>query len=416
MRQLANAEISTFQVHSGIRFNRSRLTEPLRKGPNERGSLKSDPEVIHKIPPGMRRARPAYGKIPHGPRRFLTRLKEDSQFLRSSVQLSFALLCLWIGIEFMLFVRWGQSGGAEFFVARPPGVEGFLPISALISLSYWIQTGIINTVHPSGMFILVAIVAIGLLLKKAFCSWMCPIGTLSESIWMLGQKIFGRNLRVPRLLDYPLRSLKYLLLLFFVSSILQMGIEDLRLFIHSPYNKMADVKMYLFFADISAFALWTILALMALSVVVKNFWCRYLCPYGALLGVVSWLSPLKITRDTKTCVDCQLCTKACPANIAVHRHQRVWSDECTSCLACTEVCPVKDTLGLRLTRRTRDVPPWIFASLLAGVFFAILGLAMLAGRWHNSISPEEYQQRFRNLSSPAYEHNRGRVPAYGPED
>jgi polyferredoxin len=52
--------------------------------------------------------------------------------------------------------------------------------------------------------------------KKAFCSWLCPIGTLSESLWMLGRKLFGKNPGLPRWLDYPLRSLKYLLLFFFV--------------------------------------------------------------------------------------------------------------------------------------------------------------------------------------------------------
>lgn len=374
------------------------------------------PAAVRTIPQELRRRRLKLAAVPQWHRRLLARLTGDSQTQRSAVQLAFALLCIWIGVEFTLFMKWGQSNGAAAFVARPPGVEAFLPISALISLSYWIQTGVINAVHPSGMFILIAILSISLLLKKAFCSWVCPIGTLSESLWMLGQKLFRGTLRVPRLLDYPLRSLKYFLLLFFLSSIVQMSVEDLRLFIHSPYNKMADVKMYLFFADISTFALWTILILMVLSVVIKNFWCRYLCPYGALLGALSWLSPLKITRNTKTCVDCELCTKACPANIAVHKHTRVWSDECTSCLACAEVCPVKDTLGLQLTRRGRIVPPWIFASLLAGVFIATVGLAMLVGHWHNSISREEYLRRFQQLSSPVYLHHQGRVPAYGPND
>ena len=103
-----------------------------------------------------------------------------------------------------------MSGGSEAFVARPPGAEGFLPISALISLKYFLLTGIINAVHPSGLFILLAILAVSFLLKKAFCSWLCPIGTLSESLWMLGRKLFRRNLTLPRWLDYPLRSLKYI--------------------------------------------------------------------------------------------------------------------------------------------------------------------------------------------------------------
>jgi polyferredoxin len=51
-----------------------------------------------------------------------------------------------------------------------------------MSLKYWFQTGIINSVHPSGLFIFIGIICISMLMKKAFCSWMCPVGTISESL------------------------------------------------------------------------------------------------------------------------------------------------------------------------------------------------------------------------------------------
>jgi Pyruvate/2-oxoacid:ferredoxin oxidoreductase delta subunit len=367
-----------------------------------------------KIPPGLRRMKINFAQERRWHKRILWRLREDSQFFRSVVQAAFVLLCIWIGIEFSLFVQWGTSGGT--FVERPPGVEGFLPISALISLKYWLQTGIVNEVHPSGLFILLAILAVSVMVKKAFCSWLCPIGTLSESLWMLGKKVFNKNITLPRWLDYPLRSLKYLLLLFFVSSILKMDVPALAGFIYSPYNKVADVKMYQFFANITSFALWTIIILILLSVVIKNFWCRFLCPYGALLGIAGWLSPLKITRNKATCIDCDLCTKACPADIKVHTAGRVWSDECTSCLACIQVCPVRDTLDMRFSKRSKPVPNWVLGSLVVGLFAAITGLAMLNGHWQNGIQKEEYQRRFQQLNSPIYQHFRGEVPHYGPND
>jgi polyferredoxin len=380
---------------------------------------------IKKLPPELRRRRANFRSEPRFLKRLLWRLKEDSQFLRLTTQLAFVLLCVWIGLEFYLFVRWGTSGGTAAYVTRPPGSEGFLPISALISLKYWIQTGIINQIHPAGLFIFVAILALGVLLKKAFCSWLCPVGTLSESLWMLGKKMFGRNFKAPAWLDYPLRSLKYLLAFFFVYSISQMDVPSLETFIGSPYNKVAEIKMYLFFAHISSFALWTIIILMLLSVFIRNFWCRFLCPYGALLGALSWLSPVKITRNKSTCIDCELCTKACPAEIKVHeagkRREgspigRVWSDECSACLQCVEACPVIDTLNLRTVRSNASVPPWVFGALVAGVFVAITGLAVLTGSWQNGISREEYLKRFKEINSPLYQHFQGRVPEYGPND
>ncbi|MDD8017045.1 MAG: 4Fe-4S binding protein [Bacteroidota bacterium] len=349
-------------------------------------------------------------------RRVMERLKNDSQFFRSTVQLTFILLCAWIGIEFYLFMQWGMAAGEKNYFQRPPGVEGFLPISALMGLIHWIGSGTLNTIHPAATIILVAIIAVSIVLKKAFCSWLCPVGTLSESLWMLGQKIFKRNFTVWRWLDYPLRSLKYLLLIFFLYSIGKMSVDDLSLFINSPYNKVADIKLYLFFAEISQFALWVIIGLMVLSVFIKNFWCRYLCPYGALLGLGGLLSPFRITRSKETCIDCDLCTKACPANIKVHKVIQVWSDECTSCMRCVEECPVKNTLVLRAKKSSSPVPPWVFGSLLVGVFIAITGLGMLTGHWRNSVSKEEYRFRFERLDSPLYNHARGSVPHYGPND
>lgn len=372
---------------------------------------------IKKLPRHLRKRKPDFSSERTWYKRLVWKWKEDEQFQRTVVQSAFVLLCIWIGVEFHLFMKWGMSGGAEPYVERPPGVEGFLPISALMSLKHWLQTGTLNTIHPASVFILLAIVGVSLVLRKAFCSWLCPIGTLSESLWMLGKRIFKRNITVPRWLDYPLRSLKYLLLYFFVNAIMQMDVASLENFLYSPYNKVADIKMYLFFANITTFALWTIIILMVLSVFIKNFWCRFLCPYGALLGIVGWLSPLKITRNTSTCIDCKLCTKACPANINVHKVGRVWSDECTSCMLCVTACPVKETLDVRVSARSkRAVPTWVYGTLVVGVFVAVTGLAMLTGNWQNSITREEYQRRFQQLDNPIYQHFRGEVPKYGPND
>jgi polyferredoxin len=372
---------------------------------------------IKKLPRELRKTRLDFSTEPVWYKRILGRWKEDSQFQRTTIQLAFVLLCIWIGIEFYLFMQWGASAGSEPFFERPPGAEGFLPISALMSLKYWLQTGIINDVHPSGLFILMAILGVSIALKKAFCSWLCPIGTLSESLWMLGKRMFRRDFNTPRWLDYPLRSLKYLLLFFFGYSIWQMDVMSLENFIYSPYNKVADIKMYQFFADISTFALWTIIALMLFSVVIKNFWCRFLCPYGALLGIAGWLSPLKITRSKSSCIDCELCTRACPSNIKVHKAKRVWSDECMSCMLCVQACPATNTLDVRLTAKSsRAVPTWVYGTLVAGLFVAVTGLAMLTGNWKNGIGREEYQRRFQQIDSPIYQHNRGSVPNYGPHD
>ncbi len=367
-----------------------------------------------KLDPALRKPRPAYRGEKRWARRLLLRLREDPHALRVCVQLGFAALCLWIGLEFHSFVRWGLSHGALPYAQRPPGVEGFLPLSALVGWRYWFASGIINHVHPAALFILLAIVLLSLEVKKAFCSFLCPVGTLSEALWRLGRRVYRKNLVLPRWLDYPLRSLKYLLLFFFVWSIANMDLGTVKAFIGSPYDKVADIKMYLFFAQISGLALKVLIVLAVLSLFLKSPWCRYLCPYGALLGIVGWLSPFKVTRNRQRCIDCRLCTRACPADIRVHKAGRVWSDECTSCLECVAVCPVKDTLEVRA--RGRALSARRVAILVVGVFVAVTGLAMASGHWRNDIARAEYLRHFARLDWPMYQHHRGHVPPYGPND
>jgi len=339
-------------------------------------------------------------------------MKKWSQYLRYSrrlLQWGFAVLLLIIGWQFFRFVSQLESG-VPLTVSRPAGVEAFLPISALISLKYWLLTGVFNTIHPASLVLLLIILLLSFILKKVFCSHVCPIGLISDYLARLHIWIFDRPRHLPAWLDYPLRSLKYLLLAFFIYTILfEMNVQQLQAFIHSPYNQVADIKMLLFFRDISAFNLKVIAALALLSVLVRYFWCRYLCPYGALLGLVSFFSPFKIRRRKETCIDCLKCTKVCPANIEVHRASVVRSDECHACLQCVDVCPVKNTLNFSVTKRRGTMPRWLLPVAVVLTFLIFTTAARLTGHWHNRISEQQYRQHIEYLDTPRYQHNRGRV-------
>jgi len=337
------------------------------------------------------------------------------QWFRKMVQYLFLATVVLIGIKFSIFVNQLASGISPT-VTRPPGIEAFLPISSLISLKYWLVTGIFNPVHPSGLIILLMALATGLLLKRGFCSWICPFGLLSEYLNRLHKLIFRKNVKLPPWLDYPLRSLKYLLLGFFLWTIvLQMDAVALEYFIYSPYNMVADIKMLYFFKNITAFAFWVLVALLVLSILIRNFWCRYLCPYGALLGVLSFFSILKIHRNDETCTQCQKCTRTCPVDIKVHRTLSVISDECHACLKCVAVCPEKDTLYISASKRKAILKPWGYAAAICLLFIGGPLAARRTDAWQTRISTHEYLFHVRNLSMPFYNHNRGEVPAYNKE-
>jgi NAD-dependent dihydropyrimidine dehydrogenase PreA subunit len=332
------------------------------------------------------------------------------EWARHLVQAGFLLTVLLIGWEFVQWVHGLEAG--RVVGERPPGVEAFLPIAALLSLRHLFLTGEVHPVHPAGLVILVLVLLLGFLAKKAFCSWVCPVGTLSEALAALSQRLFRRKIALPRPLDLPLRSLKYLLLGFFVYAVFfQMGPVEVADFLDSPYNRVADVKMLYFFERLSPFALKVILGLVAFSVVVPYAWCRYLCPYGALLGALSLLSPLKVARHAPSCIECDLCTKACPSRLPVAKLARVRSDECFGCLSCVAACPVPRALRVEAPAPwRRAVRPAAFAALVVGLFVGGTLLARAAGVWRSSITVEEHAHRIRTIDSPAYDHLRGRVP------
>ena len=320
---------------------------------------------------------------------FVRAPRDRTQRWRRAFQLAFLVLNVAIGVQFWAFVRFCETGGESPYVPRPPGVEGWLPIAGLMNLKAALLTGEPPRRFPAGMFLLVAFLAITFLFRKAFCSWLCPIGTLSEGLWKLGRRLLGRTFALPRWADWPLRSLKYALLAFFLWAVAGMSAEAIVAFLDSPYGLVADVKMLDFFRHMGTTAAVVLAVLVAASLLVQNFWCRYLCPYGALHGLVSWLSPVRVRRDAELCIDCAKCAKACPSWLPVDAKGSITSPECTGCLECVAACPVKDALRFS-PRRPSRLPAWAVAAGIAAVFLGLTAFARVTGHWHTDVDPRVY--------------------------
>jgi polyferredoxin len=339
--------------------------------------------------------KPAFDRIratpprPAARKKLVRRAEPDwSQPLRRGVQILFVVLNACIAFEFWRFVRHFEAGTPA--APRPAGVEGWLPIAGLMNLKYFFLTGRISPIHPAAMFLLVSFLLISIIFRKAFCGWLCPIGTLCEALWKLGRKVTGRNWTLPRPLDLVLRGLKYVLLGFFLYAVAGLSAESIAAFLGSPYGLVADVKMLNFFRHLSGTAAVTLAVLAVLSVVYQNFWCRYLCPYGALTGIASLLSPTRIRREPDQCIDCARCARACPALLPVDKLMTVRSAECMSCLECVAACPAQGALQMSIRKRT--VPAWVLAVGIALVFGAVVGYAKWAGLWESHIPASLYNE------------------------
>lgn len=322
-------------------------------------------------------------------KRIKKRDADHSQRLRRGFQLVFFALNVWIGAQFVLFVHYYESLGRAMRVARPDGVEGWLPIASLMNLKILLETGRVPRVHAAGMFLLIAFLAISWLLRKSFCAWLCPVGTFSESLWRLGRQTFRRNWRLPKWLDIPLRGLKYILLGFFLYAVGSMSVAAIQSFLDGPYGLVSDVKMLNFFRFLGMAGGVTLALLLVLSVFVQNFWCRYLCPYGALMGLTALASPLRVRREASLCIDCAQCAKACPALLPIDRLVSIRSAECTGCLECLAACPAEGALRMSAPLR-RTVPAWMMAATAAVLFLGVCAFARWTGHWHTNLPDRLY--------------------------
>lgn len=156
---------------------------------------------------------------------------------------------------------------------------------------------------------------------RVFCSSLCPFGALQDFITRLVPRRF--QFQVPQAIHDRAIYIKYgILALILVVSLAQTEVSIFQYF--EPFGT-------LFFFSPSAL-LWVILiAFLLVSSVIKRFYCRYACPLGAALGVVSFVSPLRIKRVTQ-CDVCKVCEHACPTGAI--RGPEIDFKECVRCDVC----------------------------------------------------------------------------------
>jgi polyferredoxin len=330
--------------------------------------------------------------MPPTPVSFKSRLSQ----LRFLCQSLFTLFCLYVGYRFYAFYAWAIDPAVHNSAPRPPAVEAFLPLGALVSLKRLLLGAEFDTIHPAGLSIFLAVLLISLFLRKGFCGWICPVGFASNLAERAGKKMQSL-FSLPAWIDIPLLSLKYLLLGFFAYLILwKMDLASLTDFHNSPYNLISDAKMLHFFLQPSVLAGSIMLAIVIASFFLRNFWCRYLCPYGGLLGLLALVSPFQVQRDPDTCIECKQCDRICPGSITITNRKTVRNAECIGCLECVQACPVPDCLNLALPGK-RKTHTLLLPGLTVGLFFLCFFLAKASNHWHTQVPVETFQHYYQMI-------------------
>lgn len=311
--------------------------------------------------------------------------------MRLWVQAGFALYFLYAGYVFYRYYLW-ISGRSHEYVHHLSSVEAFLPIGALTSLKRLFLTSEFDAVHPAGLVIFMAVMLAALLFRKGVCGWVCPVGFCSNLCEKMGRRL-GLAFCLPKWLVMPLSTIKYLLLVFFVYVIcFAMNREAIDAFVASPYNLLVDIKMLQFFLHPSTVTLWVLTTLLLFSIVVRNPWCRFFCPYGALLGLLAWSGPTQVKRDETACIQCKRCSGVCPSCIPVYQRNVIRTPECQGCMECVGVCPVKGCLTTHVS--VKRVSPWVVPVWVLVIIWSFWGWAELTGHWHSMVSDTNKRRLF----------------------
>ncbi|MBU3160270.1 FMN-binding protein [Clostridium frigoris] len=217
-----------------------------------------------------------------------------------------------------------------------------LAFSELKSIYTMIIKGNFNfiTAFPSLIEFTTAII-ITILLGRFFCGWVCAFGTYNDFLYLLSKKVFKINFKVNEQVDKILKYVKYVVLLLLVVVVWTMGSKVLDM--TSPWDAFAQITN--FPQVLSDYTIGVVLLLLITigALFVERFFCRYLCPLGAVFNIFSRIGILKIKKPTDKCGKCRICSNNCSMGLSLYKSQSVRGGDCINCFKCIEACPRSNT-------------------------------------------------------------------------
>ncbi len=214
-------------------------------------------------------------------------------------------------------LRWAALGVTLLYLGFIDG--GFLSISHITN---GLQLGPSMYLSDLPLLMIIAFTLVTTLLwGRVFCSSLCPFGALQDLLTRITPKRWQR--KVPQRIHDRAQLIKYAFLaVILLGAIFFSGV--------SLFQYVEPFGTLFYFS--TSILLWFILLVILLaSMVVKRFYCRYLCPLGAALGILSLISPLRIQR-VEQCQACKVCEQSCPTGAI--RGADIQFHECVRCDIC----------------------------------------------------------------------------------
>ena len=293
-------------------------------------------------------------------------------------------------------------------------IDAFCPLSAIETLPRLLQQGtFLQKTAVSGFIVLGGVGITAIAARASFCGWLCPVGSVLEWVHRLARRaaglvgrtpglgsvglalrrwsghrtIAGRRLAGSRVARWEplLRMLRYAVL----ALVVVMTVRESTLWFASydPFKAL----FHFTFETTTAYVV--LVLLLVSSALVERFWCRYLCPLGAIVSIVARISPAGIARNESACTSCGRCDHSCGLALSIASEERVTSGQCTLCGDCLTACPQPDALGATWSkhadsRAKRMLRPALRPVLAIALFAAVIGVSMAAGLWESNAGAE----------------------------
>ncbi|MGL1892262.1 MAG: 4Fe-4S binding protein [Spirochaetaceae bacterium] len=283
-----------------------------------------------------------------------------------------------IFISYEAYMHQVKGGGPD----GSPSIHALCPYGGLESLYTIFTTGdLLSKIYTGTLVLFVVSIILAIIFRRTFCAWICPLGGIQEFLGRLGKKVMGKQLVMPKKIDKALRYLKYPILA--ITTIFAWTTATLWMSPYDPWAAYGHLGEGIS-AVWSEFPIGFIILLITFigSFLYDRFFCKYLCPMGGFLGLISKISPFKIKREKDICIDCDLCSKACFMNIEVAKLDEVTSMECINCQECTIACPKEGALNNKMGSKGKlNINPLTIGVVTLIIYFGGIGISSLIGQF-----------------------------------
>lgn len=266
-----------------------------------------------------------------------------------------------------------------------PSVHAICPLGGLENLQVWLSGHAnIQKLFSGTMTLLFFSLGFTIIFGRAICGNICPFGALMEFIG----KITPLHFSISGHADTVLRYGKYVIL----AIVTGMAWITASLWVspYDPYVAFAHIWSGTDMLIDNIIGFFILLVLLAISLGTGRFFCKYLCPAGALFGIFSVISPTRITRSD--CMECGTCSRSCLMGIDPGKKTAFNASECIGCTTCVNVCPSKKPV-ISMTIAGITLNPLLFVLGTVCIFFGAIVLLHNAGLMQVTVPPIETIQQ-----------------------